>query len=303
MNSRTRAGQAGFSLMELLVASTIGLLLLAATGQIFLSSKQSFTAQEALGNIQENARLAMFFLQRDIRMAGYPKENSPPAFVLRNGNGACPAVTACTYTGGTPNVNNPSATLGTGETCVAGTGSFNCANGQSDQIEVQLKSDRDCLGRAVPFVSGTGAHVANRYYVAIDPTTRVRRLMCNSFSLNPVGGFAQTAMAGGEQPLVEGIESLQILYGIDANSDPAALVLPVFATSYVRADQLSAATLDLDKIISVRVAVLASSVSATGTIDNAAQRYLALDAPVFTRNDLLRRRVFTSTIELRNRSL
>lgn len=294
--------QNGFTLIELLVASTIGLLLIAATGQIFLSNKQSFSAQEAMGNIQENARLAMYFLQRDVRMAGFPKRDGPPTIVL----GACPAISTCTYTGGTPNVNNPSATLGSGETCGAGTGSFNCANGQSDQIEVQYQSTRDCLGRAVTQVAGTsGAYVANRYYVAIDPVTRTRRLMCNSFYLNGAT-FAQTPIAGGEQPLVEGIESLQILYGIDANSNPAANVPAVFATEYRTASQLIPAAQDVDKIVSIRIGVLASSVSATGsynTAENALQKYLLLDAPVFSRNDLLRRRTFVSTVEVRNRSL
>lgn len=296
-----RQNQAGLTLIELLIASTLGLLLLAATGQIFLANKSSFTAQEAMGNIQENARLAMYFLQRDIRMAGYPKAGGPPAFIT----GTCPAIAACSTT----NEDNPSGTLGTGETCATATnapGSFDCGGGLSDQIQIQYRSTVDCLGRAVPQpVATEPAIVANRYFVSIDTATRTRRLMCRSFSLHPTT-FAATAITGGQQPLVEGIESLQILYGVDTNSNPAVVppVSPVFATRYVRADQVAAA--DWAKIISVRVGVLASSISTTGAAAGAAdsigQRYLVLDAPIFTRSDALRRRTFVSTVEIRNRT-
>ncbi len=299
--------QSGFSLIELMIAGTLGLLLMAAVGQIFLSSKQSFTAQEAMGNIQENARLAMYFLQRDIRTTGYPKTNGPPALVA----GTCPTISACTYTGGTPNVNNPSGTLGAGETCAtdaAASGSYDCgvAGGLSDQIELQMQSNTDCLGRNGTFFGGSGIHVANRYYVAINPITRTRHLMCRSFSLNPVNGYAQTAIAGGEQPRSKVSSPSRCFTAWTPTAirqrPPQYLRYLPHATCGRYTYQVAAA--DWAKIISVRVGILASSVSGTGgiTTADAVQRYLVLDAPIFTRTDSLRRRMFVSTIEIRNRT-
>jgi type IV pilus assembly protein PilW len=61
----------GFSLVELMVALVITLILLAGIGQIFLSSKKSFTIQDSLGRMQENGRYAMETLAQDVRRAGF----------------------------------------------------------------------------------------------------------------------------------------------------------------------------------------------------------------------------------------
>ena len=61
----------GFSLVELMVAMVIGLLILAAVSMILVNSKKNYTTQDSLARLQENARFAIQFLTRDIRMAGY----------------------------------------------------------------------------------------------------------------------------------------------------------------------------------------------------------------------------------------
>lgn len=61
----------GFSLVELMVAITISLIILAAVSTLFVSSKKTYTTQDRLGRLQENARFAMQFITRDLRLAGY----------------------------------------------------------------------------------------------------------------------------------------------------------------------------------------------------------------------------------------
>lgn len=63
--------QKGLSLVELMIGITLGLILLTGVMQVFLSSKNVFTSQQALSRIQESGRLAIEFLSRDIRMAGF----------------------------------------------------------------------------------------------------------------------------------------------------------------------------------------------------------------------------------------
>ncbi len=63
--------QAGLSLVELMIAIALGLILMTGVIQVFLSSRVAFDTQQALSRIQETGRLAMEFLSRDIRMAGY----------------------------------------------------------------------------------------------------------------------------------------------------------------------------------------------------------------------------------------
>lgn len=63
--------QHGFSLIELLIGSTLGLILLAAIVSIYLGAKQTYDIQDRLAHMQENARLAVRLITRDVRMAGY----------------------------------------------------------------------------------------------------------------------------------------------------------------------------------------------------------------------------------------
>jgi type IV pilus assembly protein PilW len=64
-------GQAGFTLVELMIASTIGLIILVALGQLFVTSRATYVMEEGLARAQESGRYAMEFLAQDIRMAGY----------------------------------------------------------------------------------------------------------------------------------------------------------------------------------------------------------------------------------------
>lgn len=63
--------QSGFSLVELMVAITVGLILMTGVVQMFLSSKTVFTTQQGISRVQETGRLAIEFLSKDIREAGY----------------------------------------------------------------------------------------------------------------------------------------------------------------------------------------------------------------------------------------
>ncbi|MCK4951763.1 MAG: PilW family protein [Gammaproteobacteria bacterium] len=65
------ASQQGFSLVELMVAITLSLILLAGTIEIFSNSKQAYRTTEAFSRLQENGRYAMDILTKDIRMADY----------------------------------------------------------------------------------------------------------------------------------------------------------------------------------------------------------------------------------------
>lgn len=61
----------GFSLIELMIAMLIGLIVLNGVIQVMLSSKRSYLDNQAVSQIQENARFALDALSREIRIAGY----------------------------------------------------------------------------------------------------------------------------------------------------------------------------------------------------------------------------------------
>ena len=62
--------QQGFSLVELMISITLGLLLLLGVIQIFDSTRQANRVNDAVGQLQENGRIALELLSRDIREAG-----------------------------------------------------------------------------------------------------------------------------------------------------------------------------------------------------------------------------------------
>lgn len=66
-----RTTQLGLTLVELMIAMTLGLILIAGVIQVFIGSKQSYRVTDNNSRIQENGRYAVEALSRDIRVAGY----------------------------------------------------------------------------------------------------------------------------------------------------------------------------------------------------------------------------------------
>ena len=75
MHASTLRGQAGFTLVELMVAMSIFLLILVGIFQVFDPSHRAYQASERKLDVQQNARVAMDRMARQIRMAGYFPEN------------------------------------------------------------------------------------------------------------------------------------------------------------------------------------------------------------------------------------
>lgn len=72
LTSRSQvSAQAGFSLVELMVAVTIGFIVIGAVGYLYIGSRGAFRTADNMSRMQESARYAMDTLTRDIRMAGY----------------------------------------------------------------------------------------------------------------------------------------------------------------------------------------------------------------------------------------
>ena len=63
--------EGGVTLIELMVAITVGLILLAGIIQLFVSNKQAYRIQEGTNVLNENSRYALNQLEYSIRMAGH----------------------------------------------------------------------------------------------------------------------------------------------------------------------------------------------------------------------------------------
>lgn len=65
-----RSGVAGLTLVELMIAMTLGLFLLLGLVNVFLAQRQAYRTNENLAQLQSNARVAFELLAREIRESG-----------------------------------------------------------------------------------------------------------------------------------------------------------------------------------------------------------------------------------------
>jgi type IV pilus assembly protein PilW len=107
-----------------------------------------------------------------------------------------------------------------------------------------------------------------------------------SYELNATGAINATP-----RELAPGVESMQILYGIDTSASGDGSV-----TRYVTADLVA----NWSRVLSVQIAVLAASPPNAVTPPGAAQTFNLLGTTVTPPRDSRRRQVFTTSIALRN---
>ena len=77
MSTKVRSGQAGFSLVELMVAMVVTLIVSGAIYGLLAKGQSSMRREPELSDRQQNIRVAMDLIQRDVSTAGI----GIPAFV------------------------------------------------------------------------------------------------------------------------------------------------------------------------------------------------------------------------------
>jgi type IV pilus assembly protein PilW len=84
-NMPSKANQSGFTIVEIMIAGTLGIILMAGVIQLFVGSNRNYTLQDELAGIQEDGRFAMIFLENEIQRGGWIddfNERVPPAVDL-----------------------------------------------------------------------------------------------------------------------------------------------------------------------------------------------------------------------------
>jgi type IV pilus assembly protein PilW len=80
-----RCSNQGFTMIELLVAMVVALLALGAIYSTFLNQQKSYVVQGETAAMHQNIRAAMFYLQREIRMAGCDPTGSAGSAIITAG--------------------------------------------------------------------------------------------------------------------------------------------------------------------------------------------------------------------------
>lgn len=372
---------AGVSLVELMIALVIGLALMLGVIQVFSASREASQLAQGNASVQENARFALEFLQRDIRMAGhfgcvndqahfvkgegdpvshlgvdtgsgspldfsvsvqgYEAPGTAPDNVLTlgetwNGNTALPdALAGLNPRGGSDllvlrflsPVGVPVTSIATGSNPVIGFDAIKGARLTEDGVGTpQLFGLADC-SHADVFVGAyaAGAVTATsgslvRYNVQPTGETMLYRAesivyyVGTGASGEPALMRARANAAGGYnagEELVEGIENLQVMFGLDATpaitktTPPVGNITSENTASGVSAGADAAAAGQWRRVGLVQVGVLARSPNpATATASASTlndPRLLGVRFAPAATNDRRYRVAYESTIALRNR--
>ena len=273
-NVNLRHKQLGLSLVELMVALVLGLVLMAGVIQVFLASRQTYNANEAMARMQENGRFALEFISRSARLAGYVEAiytgDKPLALVRPSCTGLAGSIpaTLCTSNG----AGNASDTIGF-----------------IMQPLISEGARRDCLGN---IIASNNDLIINHFSIIPATASTSAALGCRSYNLTTTSWISGPSA----QALVDGVDSLQVLYGISTGNDSRS------ANQYVSAERVGSNLSDWQKVRSVRISVLANSVMSTNV--TSARQFVLLDAAPLTAanlgNDRRNRQIFTTTIQFKN---
>ncbi len=322
-NCRQLMTQRGFSMIELMVALVLGLLLTSAVLQTFLGAKKSFEFQEEFSRIQETGRFAIDMVAKDIRSADFwgcrtkTKLSKNINNMLNGGQDSLPdreAISAAegSVSGSThapdklilttafssgaildsiPSTNAATFKVKKNHSIEVGSIIFvgDCTEG--DVFQVTNITDSGGFDNIIHNTgpSGVSPGNASKGLSSAYSVEEVQILGATStaYSIGTGAGGEPALMKNGVE-LVEGVENLQLLYGVRRAN----------GTVFVPADQVDAS--NWGDVISVHVSLLVRSlrdnlVASSQTLDFNGVSFAAPGG------DRRLRKVFTSTVAIRNR--
>jgi type IV pilus assembly protein PilW len=331
---KNKSCQTGMTFIEIMIALLMGSILLGGVLQVFLGSKQTFKMQQALSRLQENGRFALDFLAKDIRMAGFLGCNSSITSIDINLPNRFDRAFKYVLSGDESITKSwISNACGNNGECIRGTDAItfysanSCGGLLSNNASSKLYLNSDTcriLAKDIVLISNcVNVNIFRPTQVSsIDKIKSIEYISNNKifpidsyvpkeaevFSVNAYTYFIRTGTGISKQPslwrlnnakaiipsdnpveFIEGIENMQIAYGVDSGS----VKTPNY---YAPANQVS----NWSKVVSVQISLLAVSLD-----DN-----LTSQPVPYTFNNILTtptdrriRRVFNTTIALRNRLL
>ena len=298
--------QRGFSIVELMVAIAIGLLILAALSTLLVSQTNIRNELDKSNRMIDNGRYALELLSENIRLAGFYDSFAPSGAVS-----ATPQ--PCSLTGivnATTNINvllhhvqgynaatassaiaSPPCSLTTlkngsdilvvrrvgttnilASAAVATTAYFQLTNCATDappiyKLAVGSAGFNTLRKRNCSTASDLRPFVEQTYFVSPDNVAGDGIPTLKRIELNPAGTFVTT-------PLVEGIEYMQVEYGVDGDINADGVMDDINGDGQVNnndldgvADSYNAApaAADWPNIVSIRIYIIARNIETTNS--------------------------------------
>ncbi len=312
--------QAGVTLIELMVALSIGSFLMIGAVQVYNQSRQAFIINESIARVQETAQFAMDTIEADVRMASNWGRHSrgsavvgrsltgnanPLALATPGGCGVTWALDlarpvegsnnnfalACGPVGGAQ-INSDTVTARRATVAVSPLQPGRLQI-QTTRIQGELFTDGIVPPAFDPLESETHNLLINTYYVATNSTLipgvpTLRRKMLTS------AGGAPTVV---DQEVAPGVENMQLQFGVDIDQDNTVdrYVNPGDAIL----DPLAAGFIPGARVLTARIWLVVRSISPEVGIQDA-RNYQPGDVALGVYTDIFRRMQVSKTILLRN---
>jgi type IV pilus assembly protein PilW len=314
----------GVTLVEIMVALVIGLLTLAGLLALFVQNKRTFNQDEQFARMQDNARFALAELEKDLAMAGFWGDMLNPAGIVPDDS---LAITIDCGPAGTPEWMYQMIDPGTGEsstlthvdnaTSAAAVAAYGCIDAGEHMAGTDVIGIKRLEGREV-----AGALSASQVYLRTNGTVGLlfrqpitaapaitisppfsewayapRIYFIRNYSDTPGDGvpaLCRKVLVPAAGPgmvsecLAEGIEDVQIEFGLDQDGDGRPDVFDPAPT-----------TAEMQTAVSARIHLLARTPDPDPRFLNQSTYRLG-NAPDYAPNDNFRRRVYTTSVYIRN---
>jgi type IV pilus assembly protein PilW len=322
----------GVTLIELMVALSIGSFLMIGAVTVFMQSRTAFRVTESVARLQENARFVLGVLEPDIRMASYFGLTSRPYKILGRATSLDPTPaglgvgsdcganwaisiaqavsgtnngygwTCAAFGGGTPDTADTFVLRRVSEDPIAPPLDGGTLYVQSARFQdSQLFAGPLVPGGYLPTTSQTHRFIANGYYVSTNssldtPGNNVPSLRVKTL----VGGAFGPRIV--DREVLPGVEDFQVQFGVD--TDVVGTATRGSVNRYVNSDDpildpVGAAFNPDATVLAVRIWVrVRAQRPENGFTDTAS--YIYADQNVPAPNDQFRRAVVSKTIYLRN---
>jgi type IV pilus assembly protein PilW len=207
--------QQGVSLIELMVAMTIGCILILGITQIFITNQKSYLFQQSqLGN-GENGRFALAVLGQELSKAGYRSQPTPPIPLLSADSSSVAGCSFPAEASGAPWVSV--VAISTTSLCI--------------RYQASNNTDLACLGTALS--------TANQS-VIVKPYAQTNPMIVEKIALDTTTNSITCTTGGTTQQMVTGIADLRFDYGSGDGSLKTVTVFGPSATQTIGAVRYAA---------------------------------------------------------------
>jgi type IV pilus assembly protein PilW len=233
--SRQSSRQSGFSLIELMISITLGLILSSAVVQVMVSNNSTERLNRSIASVQENGRFIIARLRNDLIMTGRYDILQPDL----NQNVDIVVEAAFVHNNSIPVVGIFSNALTKG--VIEG------VDAASDTLMVALQARQDCRG-------ATHGYVDEEFMVVNEYFLEGTSLKCRGFDGRVLSGLKVEVDDDRAYTLLDDVTSFQVQYGVtdNANSNDNS-ARPV---KFIDADTLGAEKAAGAMVVAIRIALL-----------------------------------------------